>query len=260
MPSPQADSQSEHEHMDAESEAPDAVDCAADETLLDNPIWNALLTDHRSIAVGDGHAKRYPSEIGPLSGVPDQSPASYWALHSLTGADGVLALFFQDQPSPQAGWTLLRGGLLSQMIWRGLNADEIIRAQAGVTPRRLTLVEVPEMLALAELTEPGPFRKRTIELGSYYGIFEAGRLVAMAGERMSLPGFIEVSAVCTHPDVRGRGLAHTLMATVMRDIQRRGRTPFLHVFADNLPAIRVYESLGFTLRRTLHLAVLKNEG
>jgi GNAT superfamily N-acetyltransferase len=260
MPSPEADPKSDHGLMDAKSASSDSTDCVTDETLLDNPIWNALLTDHRYLAVGEGPARRYPSEIGPLSAIPDQSRDSYRALRSLIGAGGVLGLFFQDQPSPPNGWTLIRGGRLSQMIWRGLNADEITPPQAGATPRRLSSDDVPEMLALAELTEPGPFRKRTIELGSYYGIFEAGRLVAMAGQRMSLPGFIEVSAVCTHPDVRGRGFAHTLMVIVMRDIRRHGRTPFLHVFADNLTAIRVYESLGFMLRRTLHLAVLKNEG
>jgi len=257
---PEVNHQTNHELMDAKSESSDSPDCAADETLLDNPIWNALLTGHRSLAVGEGPARRYPSEIGPLSGIPDQSPASYAALRRLTDVGGVLALFFSEEPALPDGWTLLRGGQLSQMIWRGLNADEITPPRTGATPRRLSTQDVPGMLALAELTEPGPFRSRTIALGNYYGIFQAEKLVAMAGERMSLPGFTEVSAVCTHPDSRGRGFAHTLILKVMRNIRRRGRTPFLHVFTDNLSAIRVYTSLGFTLRRTLHLAVLKNEG
>jgi GNAT superfamily N-acetyltransferase len=245
--------------MDAQSVSPDSADYMVDEILLDNPIWNALKTDHRSLAVGDGLAVRYPSEIGPLSGMPDQSSASYRGLGGLTVPGGVLALFFQDAPSPPDGWTLLRGGLLSQMIWRRSNTDEILRSPVGATPRRLSSDDVPRMLTLTELTEPGPFRKRTIELGNYYGIFEAEELLAMTGERMSLPGFTEVSAVCTHPDARGRGFARTLMLTVMRDILRRGRTPFLHVLADNHSAIRLYESLGFAPRRTFHLAVLKNK-
>ena len=246
--------------IDANKESSVSGDCAPDETLLDNPIWNSLLTDHRSIAVGDEHARLYPSEIGPLTGVPDQSPASYQALHSLTGPGGVLALFFQDPPSPSNGWKLLRGGQLSQMIWHGLNPNDIESPRmAGPAPKRLSPPDVPEMLALTKLTDPGPFRKRTIELGNYYGIFEAGKLVAMAGERMSLSGFIEVSAVCTHPDVRGRGFARKVILTVMRDIRRRGRTPFLHVLSENRSAIRLYESLGFEQRRTLHLAVLKNK-
>ncbi len=114
------------------------------------------------------------------------------------------------------------------------------------------------MVALAELTEPGPFRERTIELGKFLGIFHAGRLIAMAGPRLYLPQAIEVSAVCTHPDARGRGYARLLIARIVQDIAQRGKTAFLHSFADN-PAVRVYESLGFRLRRHLHLGVLKNE-
>jgi predicted GNAT family acetyltransferase len=129
----------------------------------------------------------------------------------------------------------------------------------GETLRPLTTQDVPAMVALAELTEPGPFRERTIELGAFYGIFENGRLLAMAGERTHLPDFVEVSAVCTHPDARGRGYARKLIATVMDEIHQRGKTPFLHSFADNDSAIRVYESLGFTERRTFELAVLKND-
>jgi predicted GNAT family acetyltransferase len=110
------------------------------------------------------------------------------------------------------------------------------------------------------LTEPGPFRDRTIELGPFFGIFEAGRLVAMAGQRMHLPHHVEVSAVCTHPDARGRGYARLLIATVMDEIRQRGKIPFLHSYAHNYPAIRVYESLGFTERRTFELAVIKNQG
>jgi predicted GNAT family acetyltransferase len=96
-------------------------------------------------------------------------------------------------------------------------------------------------------------------LGKFFGIFESGRLMAMAGQRMRVPGFIEVSAVCTHPDARGRGYAGILMSAVMEDIFQQGATPFLHAFADNYSAIRVYRRLGFIQRRTLQLAVLKDE-
>ena len=124
--------------------------------------------------------------------------------------------------------------------------------------RRLGGKDVPAMIELAKLTEPGPFREHTIELGTYYGIFEGDRLVSMAGQRMRVPGFIEVSAVCTHPDVRGRGYAGVLMQRVMGDIISEGRTPFLHALAGN-PAIRLYEKLGFLERRRFHLAVIKND-
>ena len=115
------------------------------------------------------------------------------------------------------------------------------------------------MVALAELTEPGPFRLRTIELGNFYGVFHGDQLVAMAGKRMHLPGFTEVSGVCTHPDARGRGYARQLMSIVIEEIERDGKAAFLHAFADN-PAVRLYESLGFTLRQHFHFAVVIKEG
>jgi GNAT superfamily N-acetyltransferase len=230
------------------------------ERLLDNPIWNALGTGHRALSIGDGQARRYPPAIGPLSGTPDQSIASYNALRPLAGTGGVIGLFFQQPPAPPHGWALLRGGLLSQMIWQESRDQAIPKQLAGTNLRQLTIADVPAMIKLAELTEPGPFRERTIELGNFYGVFDSDRLLAMAGQRMSLPGFVEVSAVCTHPDARGRGYARTLMSTAMQDILQRGSTPFLHVLAENLSAIRVYESLGFIPRRTFHLAVLKNDG
>ena len=243
--------------VDAETALPDTVENTAAESLLANPIWNSLRTDHRALAVGTGRARRYPTEVGPLSGIPDQSEESFDDLRSLTGPGGVLALFFPEPlPPPPEGWTLLRHAPLSQMIWRGPKPQNPL-SPSGVNLRQLSAADVPEMLALAELTEPGPFRQRTIELGTFYGVFDAGRLVAMAGQRMRMPGFIEVSAVCTHPDARGRGLARTLSTTVMHDIFEQQRTPFLHVLPENYSAIRIYENLGFELSRTFHFAVLK---
>lgn len=112
------------------------------------------------------------------------------------------------------------------------------------------------MLALAKLTEPGPFLPRTIELGSYFGIHDSGSLVAMAGERLRLPGFTEVSAVCTHPGFRGRGYGNTLMSVVISGILHREETPFLHVKTEN-PAVNLYQKLGFQVRAQLHLAVIQ---
>ena len=147
---------------------------------------------------------------------------------------------------------------MTQMIWSGDAAPAITPPAGSAVLRHLTPADVPAMVELAELTEPGPFRTRTPELGEFFGIFEGGRLLSMAGQRTRVPGFIEVSAVCTHPDARGRGYARAAMLQVMADIVGRGATPFLHAFADN-PAIRVYEALGFTHRRSLHLAVLQPE-
>jgi GNAT superfamily N-acetyltransferase len=233
-----------------------------DEVLLENPIWNALLTAHRSIAVSadyaEGLARRYPPEIGPLAGIPDQSRESYDALRGLAGPGGLVALFLADPPAPPAGWSLFRGGQLTQMIFRTPLVKPVEPA-GEVTLRRLSNGDVPAMMELASLTEPGPFRERTIELGHFYGIFAGDRLLAMAGQRLRVPGFVEVSAVCTHPEARGRGYAGILMREVIRDIVSEGETPFLHAFVDN-PAVRLYEKLGFSRRQCLHLAVVKCEG
>jgi GNAT superfamily N-acetyltransferase len=227
--------------------------------LLDNPIWSSLHTEHSSFAVSNALARRYPAAVGPLSGIARQSAANYEALRELAGPGGVVVLFCQEKPAPPPGWTLIRGGVLSQMVSSGPADSVPITLTRGEEFRPLTAADVPAMVELADLTEPGPFRERTIELGPFFGIFQSGRLLAMAGERTHLPQFVEVSAVCTHPDVRGRGYARMLIATVMDEIRRRGKTPYLHSFADNYGAIRVYESLGFKLRRNLELAVLKND-
>ncbi|MFP5235809.1 MAG: GNAT family N-acetyltransferase [Acidobacteriota bacterium] len=124
--------------------------------------------------------------------------------------------------------------------------------------RKLGAIHAPAMVALAELTEPGPFRLRTLELGTFYGVFEDDRLVSMAGKRMHLPGYVEVSGVCTHPDARGRGYARLLMSLVIDEIERDGDNAFLHVLTEN-PAIRIYENLGFSIERTFHFAALGTE-
>lgn len=227
---------------------------------LDNPIWHALLTEQSALAIGNGLARRFPAEIGPLCGVPDQSPASYAALRPLAGPGGIVGLFFTEPAAPPSGWIILRAGLIDQMVCLAHRNEESAQPEHEPTPRRLTAADVPAMLELATLTEPGPFEQRTIELGSFFGIFDGERLLAMAGQRLRLPGFTEVSGVCTHPDARGRGYARILMDRVMDEISKRGKTPFLHVLSENSAAISVYQSLGFIARRTLHLGVLRNDG
>jgi len=210
------------------------------------------------MAIGDGSARRYPAAIGPLAGAPDQSQASYYALARLAGPGGLIGLFLHHPPALPKGWSLFRGGILTQMICLEPNLNAALALHDGVTLRRLGKTDVPAMMELAKLTEPGPFRERTCELGNFYGIFAGDRLLAMAGQRMRVPGFVEVSAVCTHPDARGRGYAGVLMREVMRDIADEGRIAFLHAFDDN-PAVRLYQKLGFTHRRNFHLAMIRND-
>lgn len=227
-----------------------------DHALLTNPIWNALCTEHADLAEGDDRARRYPHEIGPLAGIRDQSEECYASLRALAGEYPVV-LFSVDPLRIPSDWTQLRDGFVVQMIRTSSGGGSERVGKDDPPIRLLTAGDAPAMVALAELTEPGPFRLRTIELGNFYGIFHGDRLVSMAGKRMHLPGFIEVSGVCTHPDARGRGYAGRLMQIVMDEIESSGRTPFLHAWAGN-PALRLYESLGFRLSRQFHLAVLRN--
>jgi predicted GNAT family acetyltransferase len=220
--------------------------------ILDNPIWHSLLTEHASFAEGDDLARRYPAEVSPLAGIKEQSRQAYDALGELLAPQEPVVLFLEETPRPPEGWKILRNFLMDQMVCT--TPPRVIAQDSHI--EELGVDDVPEMIALAELTEPGPFRKRTIEFGGYAGIRSAGRLAAMTGQRTHPAGFTEVSAVGTHPDFRGRGYAKVLVSAVARSIDARNETPFLGVRQDNASAIRVYQSLGFVTRRALYVSVL----
>jgi ribosomal protein S18 acetylase RimI-like enzyme len=226
---------------------------AASSTLLDNPIWHALSHQHEHFSEGSDQARRYFPEISPLAGTVDTSPTSYLQLAGMLRSEQVAGLFLEEPPSALPGCEIVHGLPLHQMVWEG---GHVTAANPG---ELLDKNDAPEMLALAEMTKPGPFAMRTIELGRYTGIRKSGKLVAMAGERLRLPGYTEVSAVCTHPDHRGHGYASDLVVATVETITQRGDVPFLHVAAENSSAIRVYEKLGFRTRRILHLAVVKRK-
>jgi ribosomal protein S18 acetylase RimI-like enzyme len=222
----------------------------SDTTLLNNPIWNALSTDQSYLAQTNHLAKRFPRDIAPFGAMKAQSPSEYEALAQILDGD-TAALFLDSPPALPDDWTMPISGDMYQMTFETPQP-----AKPSQAFRKLTLADVPDMLALTKLTEPGPFLLRTIELGAYYGIHESGSLVAMAGERLHLTGFTEVSAVCTHPSFRGRGYGNALMSIVISGIMNRGETPFLHVRTDN-PAIELYKKLGFQVRAQLYLAVIQ---
>jgi predicted GNAT family acetyltransferase len=220
--------------------------------LLDNPAWNALSTTHSSFAEGDSLARRYPVDVAPFAATRDQSPESYRSLAQLLGPDGTAAIPLATMLVLPAGWIVVRKVNSAQMVWNTQTP-----APAEHSFEELNISHVDEMLALVELTKPGPFLKRTPELGSYLGIRIAGRLVAMAGERLKPYGYTEISAVCTHPDHRGRGYASSLVSILIQRITRRKEIPFLHVRTENVEAIRVYEKLGFKTRRTINITLVK---
>jgi len=223
-----------------------------DANPLDRPPWSALNSSHAAFAVGNEFARRYRPEFSPLSALREVSAPCLQALSALMQPDEIFGVF-ADAP-------VAAGGDLVEVVHRPLeqfvyNGREVAAAREEVV--RLTEADVPDMMALVKLTDPGPFAVRTIALGDYLGIRSGGRLIAMAGERMKFPGFTEISAVCTHPEHRGRGLAEALVRVLMRNILARGEVPFLHIFSDNAAAHALYVKLGFTHRRSLTVSVLK---
>jgi predicted GNAT family acetyltransferase len=216
---------------------------------LDNPFWSCLATRHAHIAQGGTLARRYPVAISPIAGLPGVAPANVAALEALVEVGDDIGIVAPFVPTLPAHWETLYESQITQMI----RVDRSPAPEGDVDASVLGDADVAEMLALVELTKPGPFRPRTIELGTYLGIREGGRLVAMAGERTWVGDFREVSAICTHPDAQGRGHARALMGRVINRMLRAGETPFLHVESSNRRAIDVYLALGFVRRTELRL-------
>jgi predicted GNAT family acetyltransferase len=219
--------------------------------ILDRPVWHALATRQAHIAQGSARARRFAPDIGPFAATADDSIESLAELATLLPAEGAVILLQKGEIPVPPGAAVAMSALGVQMVARTL-------APLAPTPplERLTDADAPAMLELATLTAPGPFLPRTNTLGQFWGVKENGKLIAMAGERMKLDGYTEVSGVCTHPGARGRGLAGLLSRTVATQILNRGETPMLHAFASNTTAVALYEKLGFELRCHVNVMVL----
>jgi predicted GNAT family acetyltransferase len=224
---------------------------------LDNIIWKALTTRQAEFAESFKQARRFTAEVSPLAAFSEPTAEGYESLAGLVDTEQTIGLFLESPYQPQPGWSFLAGAPMPEMVCEGNGVPSSSSSDPKIV--ELSAADVPEMLALTALTKPGPFHKRTHELGTYLGIRREGKLVAMAGERLKVPGYTEVSAVCTHPEHTGHGYARTLMIEVMQRILERGETPLLHVRQDNVRAIALYERLGFRLRVLLHFAVLRKD-
>ena len=223
---------------------------------LDNVIWQALTTRQAHFAEAFDGARRFFREVTLLSAFEDPTDNGYGALASLVDAGGTTAMFLDEPYQARPEWDFVTGAPLLQMVCEsGTGA----RPSKTVEIVELGLPDSSEMLELTALTKPGPFGPRTHELGDYVGIRDERKLVAMAGERLNVPGYTEVSAVCTHPEHTGKGYAAVLMGEIMRRIGERGETPFLHVRQDNARAVALYERLGFKIRKLTHFAVLRRQ-
>lgn len=219
---------------------------------LDRPVWNSLGGRHLHFSVGDSMARRYDPDINVFAAACNDSPAALEALRGLISPGETIYLLQVGQLAIPGGFDVLKSGPGVQMV-----ANAPIRPVDGPDEIvRLGEADAADMLALAALTEPGPFQIRTHTMGRFWGVLRDGRLAAMAGERLQLPGYTELSGVCTHPDFEGQGLGKRLSAHVAHAIQARGETPFLHAWSSNARAIGLYERLGFEIRAHVNAAAL----
>lgn len=226
--------------------------------VLDRPIWNALTSLHAAHGEGNDPARRYHQDIHPFACTQDDSPESLAALAALC-RPGDTQVFLQADP------VLLPAGFATTMTADGVQM--VADTPPPVDDPRIEKTRIEklgesdaaDMLDLALLTKPGPFTMRALALGDFWGIRENGRLVAMAGERLKVAGMTELSGVCTHPDIRGRGIGRLMTLHVARMILAAGNQPFLHTFAGNAAAIALYEKIGFRQRSRMHVVAAQRQ-
>ncbi len=223
------------------------------ENLLENPVYNALLTKDAAFALGTDKVKYFDEAVSPFAGFSQDHTNGFDELHDLLPPQRKILYASRKELKEPKGWQMAVQIKGLQFIFRKKSMD----GENTIKPVPLNQKDVEQMIDLAMLTKPGPFASRTIEFGHYYGIFENDQLVAMTGQRLHVADFTEVSAVCTHPDHLGKGYAATLLRHQLTLILNQGQTPFLHVREDNYRAIALYERLGFVVNGNMNFYFIR---
>jgi predicted GNAT family acetyltransferase len=219
---------------------------------LDRPIWSALTGKHGAFAKGTPAALRFDREVSPFAAPADQSRESLAALQALVEPDETVVLVQADPIVLPAGLVAVSSARVVQMM---ATSDRPVAEDARIQP--LGTEDEAEIYDLATLTRPGPFARRSMRLGEFWGIRQDGRLIGMAGERLRQDDWHELSAVCVHPDMRGQGLGRLLSGFVTARIRAKDERPYLHAFETNIAAIELYRSLGFEMRATMNVTVAR---
>ena len=217
--------------------------------ILDNPCWNALNTGNNNLAEGNEQVKYFPAEVAPFVGLPEWNYNGFKHLYDVIPPQRRIAFMNSTEVKIHGEWDVVDYLVALQMVHT--NPAPSLTASSQIVP--LLDKDIPQMIALTRMTHPGPFFQRTIEFGNYEGIFNGNELVSMAGQRLHAGEYVEISAVCTHPDHTGKGYASQLISSQIHQIRSASAIPFLHVKDDNLPAIKLYKSLGFEVRKRMHI-------
>ena len=230
-------------------------------TIFDNPVWNALISGNKNMAEGTDLVKSFPADVAPFVGLAATDADCFHALDELIPAHRVVAVVTPEEIEIPGPWKHILRTQLYQMIAPAADPAGAIHTttRPAASPKLTPLhsKHIPAMLSLTRLTNPGPFYNRTIEFGNYHGIFAGDQLVAMAGQRMHPGKYIEVSAVCTHPDHLGHGYATDLILHLATLIRAQSAIPFLHVRTDNAGAIKLYKKLGFSIHQQVTIHILQ---
>ena len=223
--------------------------------LLQNPVYNALISGDRHLSFGEGNVKYFDEQVSPFAGFEHGYEKGFSDLYDIftTGRKIIYAAPFQI-PQP-AGWQLQHNLKGLQFVYEP--GSELKTEFPNIVP--LDERDIDQMVQLAKLTKPGPFGTGTIKFGSYYGIFDNEKLVAMTGQRLHVQNFTELSAVCTHPDYTGKGYANSLLQHQLNIILKNNQQPFLHVREDNTRAIEIYQRLGFTVSGNMNFYFMKKQ-
>lgn len=223
--------------------------------LLDNPAYNALISGNKNLSNGTETVKYFAKGVAQFVGIKQPNLTNFERLFNTVPYNGVCIYTSPETMVIPSPWKTIACVPGFQMVFNNprisfsQNAEIILLNESNV----------PEMLALTKLTNPGPFLANTIAFGNYKGIFVDDKLVAMAGQRLHVFNFVEISAVCTHPDYWGKGYAKELMQNQMMDIQANGEIPFLHVKSENERAINIYKQLGFEIRKEVFFYIIEKK-